>query len=163
MGIEDAKKINNIGKDPNYDKKENNQDSFNITKGNLFNWLLSIFLSLLPLLALPIYKFAINISTDWLKVLASAEIIFVGVMATITVVNDFFEKRKKYDKQMIFLIVWAIIGTIIFSVKEIADYNTDGESNPSFWIINVAYCVVVLIIGLLKYLAVIIRNKKEGK
>ncbi len=141
-----------------------NQNSFNkrlnekTVKKQFVMWLIGFAISLIPILALPLYHiiFIESTSSIFEDLFYNSEIIFVGISLTITSINDFITPQSKESGSswMWINIITIIVGTLIFSLIVIAFEKDSQKVNKTFVIaFNIVYLVVCFLLGFFKYRA----------
>lgn len=121
------------------------------------NWIWSILISFLPILALPVWELISNgnISTMLYTLFCDSSVIFVGISFTITAMNDFVEYRKigEYSINPNFFLL--ILGTIFYVVIIIRkDVGLTVDMNVVFGV-NLGYFIIMFLLGASKYIGTI--------
>ena len=95
------------------------------------NFVMGTLISLIPLIALPLFKMLIGETVSCLEFFGSPALLFIGISSLISVLNDFFEtpnfkEQKEFTNLCFFL---AIVGIFAFSITTVAEYCNDTLLN----------------------------------
>lgn len=163
--------INNIGKDSLDQNKDKNKKKIRecVEYEKMQNWLMSIMLSLVPILIIPYgyYLFSkISLEQLGIEIFGGCEIIFVGVTLLVIEINDFV--KSDYKNTMRKEIIWIVMGTIFYTVlvmfhkEEREKENIISPKYLQIVTVNIIYLVISFFMGLSNYIKYIHKERKHG-
>ena len=133
------------------------------------NWMIGLFISFIPVLALPLSHIYMreSVAKALYEAFCSAEIIFIGISLGIAVLNDFIAQKTAKNSQgwVLLMILLLILGAMIYGVAIITENlgdskdNTDGFNYPLAFGINIAFLAIVFLIGTARYIKEIKRER----
>ena len=139
------------------------QQKIKQAKIRFYSWLSGFFLSIIPLLAIPICRILMS-SFNLVEVknfLSNEEIVFVGISMGITVFNDFVGRTTKTSEGWPFaMIIFVVLGAVYYGIASVVS-RIMGEPVSIYAIIfNVAYLCLIFVLGIAKYIQDIWGSRK---